>query len=211
MTVDFTRFGYVFPPSDIAPLDPEALSRSVATTFGVPVPQALTAFWAHFGAGYFGAQELYFFGVGDSDDALIPWNRAPFWPSVYPAPHEGGPLFFAETCFGAQLGFRYEREFCFIVLFVPDTFEAFRVAHSPEELFQSVLLDPGALEDPNHLRSVRARHGLLPRGFHYAPVVSPLVGGSDAPDNFMPLPRRVHLVTAIAEHEALASSRARAT
>ena len=87
--------------------DAEYLRDAVREAFEVTVPQMLETFWSVVGAGYFGRdRDLYFFGDGRTpmDRApLVEWNRKDVWDDIYPKPKDGGPLFFAETCFGEQL------------------------------------------------------------------------------------------------------------
>jgi hypothetical protein len=115
------------------------------------------------------------------------------WRAVYPPASSGGPIFFAETCFGDQIGWRNSEGVDTPVLFTPDTFETFVLAKSMSELFDRVLADPFAVVDPDRWGQVRAIHGELRPGNHYAPVVSPMVGGSDRPGNFMQLDAFAHL------------------
>lgn len=202
------RFLRAFPRDDRnwQPIDAAYLEAQVQDAFAVTVPSALVEFWERVGAGYFADRELYVFGDGKvpmDRDCLVEWNRKDFWLEIYPRPSQGGPVFFAETCFGDQIGFRWEGEQCPAVLFVPETFEAFVLADSPRSLFASVLDERYACTDPDRLRRVAARLGPLPEGMHYVPNVSPLVGGSDDADNFTVETPNVHMRTALALYKSL--------
>jgi len=198
----FGPFLASYPPEiDVKPCDAHAFANAISMEFGVRVPDHLVALWGEVGVGRFRAGALTF--LGPEDDGLVAWNREPFWRRIYPPPGNGGPLFVGETCFGDQIGFRVDSGRTIFVLFLPDTFESFVLTDDPERLFDGVLADPEGLIDAAHLRAVRRAVGPLPPGHHYAPVLSPLLGGSRDPDNYMSLDRRAHLVAATAEWEAL--------
>ena len=155
--------------------------------------------------GYFGDRVLYFFGdgAGEPRESLLDWNRKDYWRDVYPVPRDGGPIFFAETCFGDQLGFRREDSGELVyILFSVDTFDAFCVARGEGHLFEEVLTNRYALLDDHRYDAVRAALGLLPAGMHYAPLLSPLVGGEGSADNFCLETPNVHFRTAIATYVA---------
>jgi len=179
---------------------PESVERYIADALKVAVPDALSAFWRACGSGYFGDRMLYFFG---SDSAAAPrpslaeWNGQTFWRVVYPLPEDSGPVFFAETSFGDQLGFRWEAGRCIFMLFLIDSFEAFVISDDGRHLFEEVLTDRYALVDRARHEAVRARLGALPAGMHYAPIVSPILGGSGDPGNFALETPKVHFATAI--------------
>lgn len=135
------------------------------------------------------------------------WNEKDFWRDIYPPPSEGGPVFFAETCFGDQLGFRWEDNQCTYIVFCIDTFEAFLISRDGAELFNTVLADRMALVDPAHYGSACARLGTLPLGMHYAPIVSPMLGGAGEANNFCLETPNVHFRTAVATYKAWWSSR----
>ncbi|MFJ2990798.1 SMI1/KNR4 family protein [Collimonas sp. NPDC087041] len=185
-----------------APIDAASLADRVQAELGCPVPEELKKFWEVSGSGYFGDRVLYFFGEAGKDsprDSLLDWNKKDFWRSVYPSPKDGGPIFFAETCFGDQLGFRREKGGKLIyVLFSVDTFDAFSVARGEGRLFSEVLNNQYALLDEPRYDAVRSALGLLPAGMHYAPILSPMLGGSGSADNFGTETPNVHFRTAIA-------------
>lgn len=197
----FEKFSEAFPASTNEPIAVEGarLAAAVEARFGVTPPTEVVQFWGRVGAGYFGNGLLYFFGEqsGEPRDALIPWNEKDFWKSIFPSPGEGGPLFFGETCFGDQLGFRIEGNECIYLLFLVDTFESFVVAKSGRELFSEILPDQDALVPKERLKAVCSVLGRPPLGLHYSPIVSPLLGGSDRADNFCVETANVHLRSAL--------------
>lgn len=169
----------------------------------VRVPDALASFWRVLGSGYFGRRELYWFGdAGGDRESLIEWNKKDFWRGVNPPPRGGGALFFAETCFGEQLGFRWIDARCEAVLFIVDTFETFIVCRRFDDLFERVLVDRGAVDDPELTDALIAQLDVVPRGSHYAPIVSPLLGGSRQLGNFHVETANIHFRTAIATWKA---------
>ena len=115
---------------------------------------------------------------------------------------EGGPIFFAENCFGNQLGFRWHDGRAIGYLLDVDTFEAFTAAETLAHLFDDVLINRYALTDPRLLAGVRDLLGTVPDDTHYAPLVSPLVGGRLVPQNYQLETANVHLRTSIATWEA---------
>ena len=204
----FERFSRAY-PGDLhgnSPVDAEALASFSREALGVQTPAELLLFWRNVGSGYFGDRILYFFGDGAQAmprDSYQQWNTKNFWRDVYPPPDQGGPVFFAETCFGDQLGFRWEQSSLVFVLFSVDTFEAFRVAENGNELFDVVLASQDSLIDDGRYRATRERLGFLRDGMHYAPLLSPLVGGSGAADNMCLETANVHFRTAIATYQAI--------
>lgn len=182
------------------------MSAKVAEELGSPVPREIERFWSEVGTGYFGERVLYVFGdePGAARDTLIDWNRKDFWDGIYPPPSSGGPVFFAETCFGDQLGYRWEPSGEPVyVLFCVDTFDAFAVERGEGKLFSSLLVERHALMDEDRYKAVRALLGPLRSGMHYAPVVSPFFGGTGQPDNFCLETANVHFRTAIATYRAM--------
>jgi hypothetical protein len=181
-------------------------ATDVSRELRVDIPAELQEFWVRVGTGYFGWRELYFFGHDAGErDSLIAWNRKDFWRGINPAPSEGGAVFFAETCFGEQLGFRYLDGRCQVVLFLIDTFETFIIANDFGSLFESVLVERGAVDDPALTDALLKRLGAVYPGMHYAPIVSPLLGGSSHPDNFHTETANVHFRTAIATWQEVQS------
>jgi hypothetical protein len=224
MAVDFAKFLTVFPPEakGLRPMDGEALAKAVTSRFRLPVPAALRRFWSEVGWGYFGDRTLYVFGEpdfcasgsGGSDgpmprDSLLGWNGKDFWDDiakVFPMDTRR-PFYFAETFDGVQLGHRYEAagDRYTVELFVVDTFQAFVAADSFEELFRDVLVERAALGDPEHTGNMLRRLGPLPDGMHYAPIVSPLIGGTTDPANHHFETPNVHFRTSLATYLALFS------
>src|SRR5689334_7922037 len=98
----FDRFLSAFPPLTQRTVDADALAADVRVKFEVDVPADLVAFWREIGCGTFADGEMYFFGR-DADSAresLVEWNDQSFWQDLNVVPRKGGPVFFAETCFG---------------------------------------------------------------------------------------------------------------
>lgn len=210
--LDLGGFLRAFPPDPEthAAVDAESLSAEAKREFGVEVPPELKALWSTAGAGYFGRRALYIFGQHREPSyraSFVSWNLEPFWREIYPPATMEGPLFFAETCFGEQLGVRFGREGCVPMIFLPDTFEAFVGARTLREFFENVLVRRDAITDPDRLARVGAALGPLPVGKHYAPIVSPLAGGGDETENFHLETPNVHLRTAAATYRAIAGDR----
>jgi hypothetical protein len=200
---DLGRFLSSFPrTSETSLVETEDLARQVTSAWRVEVPDDLRLFWQSAGAGYFGNRELLFFGMEDSGRGLLRWNTEEFWSSVQPPPDAGGAVFFAENPFGEQLGFRWVNGECQIVLFVVDTMELFLVCEI-RDLFKNVLVEKAAITDVPRLHRVRSKLGIQPSDTHYAPIVSPLIGGSDDVDNFEVEAPRVHFISTIATWRAV--------
>ena len=204
----FEKFSQAYPrdPNSHQPIDAATLTAFSQDVLGVASPSALRHFWEEIGSGYFGERVLFVFGDGTQTsprESFQDWNTKDFWTGVYPPPAQGGPVFFAETCFGDQLGFRWDGDNLIFVLFVVDTFEAFVVARDDDDLFERVLTDPTALVDKERFRMTRERLGPLKGGMHYAPLVSPLVGGTGDIDNMCLETANVHFRTAIATYGAI--------
>lgn len=203
----FQPFLAAFPPHRPIPVDAVGLAAEVRSALGVQAPPQLVEFWGEVGCGPFGGGELYFFGQGgpaDLREGLVAWNNRPFWRELFPPPKEGGPVFFAETCFGDQLGFRHaEGGRCVPVLLSVATVELFRMAEGFDRLFEEVLVERFAVTDPEHLEAARRGAGPLPEGQWYCPVVSPLFGGSASPTNFMVMSPAAFMAATVAEWKAL--------
>lgn len=199
----FEKFIVAYPPELVKkePIDVDQMSRFVETELGVSLPREVKSFWDTVGSGYFGSRVLYVFGDGfivQPRDSFQDWNKKDFWPSVYPAPKDGGPVFFAETCFGDQLGFRWEGTTCVYVLFCIDTFEGFALSKSGSQLFGNLLAEKYALLDEDCFRTAFQHLGPLETGMHYAPIVSPMLGGGSNAGNFCFETPNVHFRTSIA-------------
>jgi len=188
-------------------VDAAYLTRSIEQEFQVQVPEALKSFWDLVGAGYFGKdRDLYFFGEGlrqEARDSLVVWGKKDFWGALLAPPSSGGPLWFAETCFGDQIGFRWNEGVALVTFLCVDTFEAVILANDFPLFFSDILAEPGRVIDPALLRGVVERLGRLPAGKHYGPIVSPLIGGSERPGNFHFESPNAHLRIAIATYAAL--------
>jgi hypothetical protein len=206
MLTQFNEVLRAFPPNRaIDGVDAQSLAEEVRERFKIEVPPILMDFWTRIGGGYFADRELFVFSdrAISGRDSVITWNSLNFWAKVFPPPKDGGPLFFAETCFGMQLGFRWDNGVPIGYLLDVDTLEAFRVADNLGELFSHVLADRYAFTDPSLLTGTREKLGLLPEGMHYAPIVSPLAGGQLATENYHLETPNVHLRTSIATWEAI--------
>lgn len=206
MTTAFDGFRLAFSP------DPASRTRvdlaamvSHCSVLGIKIPILLQEFWEEFGSGYFGEKLIYFFGSDSSAarDSFQEWNGKDFWRDVYPPASKGGPIFFAENCFGDQVGFRWENGVVKFVLFCVDTFDAFLVAEGDDSFFRVIMSDKYALLDREVYHRVRRALGPLADGMHYAPIVSPMVGGSDSSENFASETPNVHFRTAIATRSAI--------
>lgn len=201
-----TAFANTFVPvqNTIVPVDPKVLADTLSLEFHIPLPPELAEFYQLNGAGYFGENEVCLLGLesrpGGRED-LVTWNKHGFWEEIFPKPEDGGPLFFAETCFGDQIGFRWENGVCIPMLFCVETFESFRIGETLQQALAITLADPDFLDRKLTAKLVD-KLGHLPSGSHYAPIVSPLMGGSDAPDNFDILPASLHLKLALATFKA---------
>lgn len=205
---DFLPFRAAYPPDERScrRIDGERLGRLITAEFGVPVPTELTAFWSEVGAGYFGERELYFFDDGEGDmprSSILEWNKKAFWAERWPENRPGQLLFFAETCFGEQIGYSSHDDMFSIHLCCMDTAENYLVTQSFQTLFEETLAEPHVFVDADILAAVRESLGPLPDGMHYAPIISPLLGGSDHPRNFHFEPPDVHLITAIAAKQQM--------
>ena len=203
----FEKFISAFPSEDSLhrAFDISKISVFMHRDLGVCLPKEIEMFWEAFGFGYFGHRMLYFYGDGSESqarDSFQNWNTKDFWQSIYPSPRDGGPVFFAETCFGDQIGFRWDGSECVYVLFCIDSFEAFNIAKDGVDLFNNILINRFTLVDEERFNSVSARLGPLRTGMHYAPLVSPLIGGSGNSDNFCFETPNVHFRTAIATFQA---------
>lgn len=197
----FSAFVGSFPPTaDVVGVDADALAKEARTAFDVRLPALLVDLWRECGAGYFGSDgELCLFADKRHRGraSLLEWNSEPFWAEVFPKPNAGGPLFFGETAFGDQLGFRWEGGRCRFVLFVVDCFDLLMMTEDAEEFFFHLLPDRSALFEPGLYEEVRSRLGPPPRGMHYVPAVSPSTGGSQSSENYLLGPARVHVIDAI--------------
>lgn len=200
----FEKFLEAFPREPGKPTfeDGNLLANEIEEQLGCDVPQEIKDFWRQVGSGYFGDRVLYFFGnkdMGAPRDSLVDWNKKDFWRNIYPIARDGGPVFFAETCFGDQLGFRWDKNGELVyVLFSVDTFDAFSVARGEGKLFSQILIDRYALLDEARYDGVRAVLGIQEAGMHYAPLVSPMLGGKGTTENFCLETPNVHFRTAVA-------------
>ncbi len=178
-------------------LDGVSLAEEIEDRFGVSVPGALQFFWLRVGAGSFGEGELYVFGDSQSNlpaPDLIGWNESAPWRPIYAEPRAGGPFYFAQTPFGDQLGFRWEKGAALPELFQPETLESFVLAADLDELLCDLLVTPGALVDTDKLLRAHSQLGPIPPGKHY--VADPTLNGH-APDTFHIETAEAHLLAAV--------------
>jgi len=201
----FDGFIRAFAQDDVKQtINAELLAREINDTFEVDVPPVVLEWLSEVGSGYFANREFFVFpdSTASTGRTLIQWNSADFWRRILPPPKDGGPIVFAENCFGNQLGFRWDQGRAIGYLLDVDTFEAFTVAETLTELFGNVLTDRYAFTNAELLTVVRATLGKLPDDMHYAPLISPLVGGRMKPQNYHLETANVHLRTSIATWEA---------
>jgi hypothetical protein len=200
---DFRPFLTAYPPDDriCCPVDGARLARLISSEFGVCVPAELITFWSDIGVGYFGQRELYFFDDGERGfprSSIIEWNKKAFWEERWPENRPGQLLFFAETCFGEQIGYSRHNDIFSVHLCSFDTAENYLVTQSFQALFEDILAEPHVFVEPTLLSKVRKSLGPLPDGMHYAPIISPLLGGSAHPRNYHFESPDVHLLAAVA-------------
>jgi len=203
--VRFKGFRDAFPAAvDYCADDFGELAEDIPSVLGVAPPSELIEFWAAFKSGYYGEMELYFFGGKDGiRPNLVAWNQLPCWQEILPAPEAGGPIFFADTCFGEQLGFRWEKGACLPILCTLDSMDSFVLADGFQELFEHVLTERFAITDPDRYTAVRTRLGVLPPGQHYAPIQSPMIGGEGTAENFEIQDAVVHVTTCVSIYKAI--------
>lgn len=210
MPITLTRFLETYPPhlENHEAIDGAAMAASIRSSFGVAVPDDMICFWNTVGAGYFGERELYFFGAVDTGPrpSIIDWNRQDFWDTLLTTPPwDGGMFFFGETCQGLQLAllqdersFGAEQNSLVCCLFDVDTMRVYRVADSFRELMEDILVSRFAIVDEDLFMELSRRLGSLPAGMHYAPIISPILGGTLDPSNFHLETPNVHLQTTAA-------------
>jgi hypothetical protein len=204
----FDQFLNVYPlDADAqAQVDADDVTEAVHKTLGVAVPKPLVTFWREVGGGFFGDRELYFFPAkADSGHrAIIDWNLKPYWEAFIPQFRPGHLVFFAETCFGKQLGFcTHDDGQQSIMLLDLDHGEMYLIADDMDALFSTILTESDVLTDQEPRPQLRKLLGRLPIGFHYAPLVSPLLGGSPSSSNYRIELADTHLLTAMALHQSL--------
>lgn len=169
--------------------------------FGISVPLKLQQLLNEFGYGYSERQELLVFGGKSSSRSLIDWNEEIIKMSLYPQPIDGGPIFLAENCIGIQFGFRIENEQIIYILFDPNSFESYVIGHTEEEFFNEITAEDTVTLGGEIYQILEAKGPLKP-GYHLAPLVSPMLGGSLDPNNWDLLPAELHLKTLLAEYRA---------
>jgi hypothetical protein len=202
--IKFSGFLKAFPPDPSLhrPIEGLELRSALQSQLGASVPEPLIEFWSEVGSGFFGDRELYVFGLDEPKGNLVAWNGLKHWRDIFPSPADGGPVFFAETCMGVQIGYRWEAGRPIGVLFDLDAFDMFGATGSFEGFLARDLASRDALPDVSILGPIKKALGGLEEGQHYSPLVSPRIGGSSSPDNYQVEDRLVHLVTSLAMWKA---------
>jgi hypothetical protein len=200
----FRSFLAAYPPvaGMTRQLDGVSLAEAIEERFGIDVPGALQFFWLRVGAGAFGDNELYIFGddtAGLPGPTILEWNSVAPWRPLYPEPSDGGPFYFAQTPFGDQLGFRWQKNVAVPELFVPESVESFVLAADLDELLCDLLVTPGALCESDGLAQARGQLGSIPPDQHY--VADPSPNGKPA-GTFHVEPAEAHLTGAISRWRA---------
>ncbi|WP_215406156.1 SMI1/KNR4 family protein [Janthinobacterium sp. JC611] len=211
MKISFLKFKNAFPKNEQRKftVDTSVFSLFSRNVLGVDFPADLVSFFDEMGGGYFGENDLYFFCDGKEKmprDSFQEWNEKDFWRDIFPSAADGGPVFFAETSFGDQIGYRMVDGDCIYILFLIDTFESFVIAENGSELFERVLTERFALVDERRLIGVEKNYGRLKEGMHFAPIVSPMLGGKGNVENFCLETPNVHFRTAIATFKSIQKS-----
>lgn len=188
-----------------APCDGQLLAKEITRQFSVAVPDPIIGFWERVGVGYFGQREFFFFGDRQvfGQESLIERNSRVKSSGLFPLPVEGGPVVFAETCFGDQLCWSGNSSDGECLLIAVDTMTPYVVAGTAFELFDSVLSERNSLIDPDRYAGVQKACGPLRDGLTYAPILTPLAGGEDVGSNFHLESSVVHWETAVAMSKAL--------
>lgn len=174
----------------------------VERLFSLAVPSELQKALNVLGYGYSKKQELLIFGGENSSRSLVEWNKELFQLGIFPPPSEGGPLFLAENCIGAQYGFRKENGKVIYLMFDPNTFESFVIANSDNEFITEISSDEDLVTLNGSVYPILESKGPLKAGYHLAPFVSPMHGGSLNPDNWTLAPAKAHIATSLAEFRA---------
>jgi hypothetical protein len=189
-------------------IDADETADSLSMTLGIYIPGQLVEFWREVGGGYFGIRTLYVFGgEAHSRGTVMDWNTREYWARLFPSPRVGGPVFIAETCFGLQIGFRWEAGVPVGCMLDVDTLTMYRVEGRFDDMLEREFAERQSFLDPDLHADVAARLGPLKVGMHYAPLVSPLVGGLHAAGNYHVEAPDLHLRGAIATWEALGDLR----
>lgn len=198
------RRAFVPDPGLSFKFDADVTADSLAMTLGIYVPGRLVDFWQELGGGYFGGRTLYVFGSeAGSRDSVMHWNTQDYWARLFPPPRAGGPVFFAETCFGLQIGFRWEEGLPVGCILDVDTLTMYRVGGHFDDMLDREFSERGSFVDPALLDGVRRRLGPLEPGMHYAPITTPLVGGSPTAENYQLQSPDLHLRSTIATWSSL--------
>lgn len=190
----------MFQPASPAPW---SSSEEVLRHFHITLPDDLCGLLKRVGAGYSTQQELLVFGSERSPRSLVEWNHAISHLGIYPKPQNGGPLWLAENCIGMQYGVRKEGDQWIYIAFDPHTFETYKLANDAATFMVILFSDSELVALAGEIYPIREALGALHSTQHYAPYVSPLLGGSMNPSNWSIAPARVHLVLCYEEFKAL--------
>lgn len=174
--------------------------------FDILLPAELKNLLSELGAGYSKNQELLIFGGQDSSRPLIEWNREIIKIGIFPPPIEGGPVFIAENCIGVQYGFRIENSGMIFIMFDPNAFESYVIANTSNEFINEIISDDELVTLNHGIYSILKEKGPLKAGYHLAPFISPMLGGSLDPNNWSIAPARAHIFTSFEEYKATKST-----
>jgi hypothetical protein len=169
----------------------------------IAVPSDLQKLLNELGYGYSQRQELLIFGDESSSRPLIEWNRELIQLGIFPPPSDGGPLFLAENCIRAQSGIRRENNKVIYLMFDPNTFESFVIANNEREFLSEISMDKVLITLNGSVYPILDAKGPLKAGYHLAPFVSPMHGGSLNPDNWGLASAKAHMATSFAEFKAI--------
>jgi len=210
-TFDGFRKAFAADPDLRFAIDADETADSLSMTLGIYVPAPLIEFWREVGGGYFGNRTLYVFGgEAHSRDTVMDWNTREYWARLFPLPRAGGPVFFAETCFGLQIGFRWESGIPVGCILDVDTLTMYRVEGRFDDMLEREFAERQSFLDPDLHAAVAARLGPLKEGMHYAPLVTPLVGGGHDAANYHFEAPDLHLRGTVSTWESLQYLRANA-
>jgi len=189
-------------------IDADETAMVLSASLGVEVPAKLVDFWGDVGGGYFGNRTLYVFGgETESRDSVLEWNARDYWARLFPPARAGGPVFFAETCFGLQIGFRWENDAAVGCILDVDTLTMYSVEGRFDRMLDREFSERQSFYDPDLLDDVLRRLGPQKPGMHYAPIVTPLVGGLLSAENYQLEAPQSHLRRTIATWETLSDLR----
>jgi hypothetical protein len=174
----------------------------ICDIFEVQIQEDIISGLSKLEAGYSGGHELLVFGGEESSRPLIDWNQRILGLGIYPLPKDGGPVFLAESAIGIQFGFRIEKGAVVFLMFDPNTFESYVIAESVEEFIYQIHEESFVTMD-GALTALLKENGPLKMGYHLAPFVSPLIGGSLDISNWGLAPAFAHIESSHAEFKSV--------